>query len=72
MGGRFDFGHGRVEKVSDFHIFSGDGANEPDARAAAWLLEHLAEVLPDPSSLDPEQAAACFRQDIFQRSLQHI
>jgi ABC-type nitrate/sulfonate/bicarbonate transport system substrate-binding protein len=72
MGGQFDFGHGRIEKVSSFNVFAGDDTNVPDARKAAWLLDRLTEVLPDPGSLDRKRAAECFRPDIYQRSLLHI
>jgi len=44
----------------------------PNARKAAWLMDRLAEVLPDPAVLDRQRAAECFRPDIYQRSLLHI
>jgi ABC-type nitrate/sulfonate/bicarbonate transport system substrate-binding protein len=66
----FDFGHGRIEKMNDFHIFSQHDANEPDARKAAWLLEELIALLPDPSVLDRNAATRCFRPDIFQQATQ--
>src|SRR3954466_8167326 len=41
LGGTFDFGHGRIEKLRDFHVFAGDDANVPDAAKARWVGEQL-------------------------------
>lgn len=72
MKGLFDFGHGRVEKTPDFHVFSRGDANAPTAEKAAWVMRSLQESRatndPDlPASLDP---AAMFRADIFQQATQ--
>src|SRR3954466_16190673 len=41
MHGTYDFGHGRVEKLPEFHVFSGEGVNVPDAAKAQWVGEQL-------------------------------
>jgi len=72
LGGSFDFGHGRVEKLSGFHIFAGDGANDPSPDKAQWVIRSLlaSGLLPDPGALPAERAAACFRSDIFHQATQ--
>ena len=72
MGGSFDYGHGRVEKVPRFHIFSSENANEPDAKKAAWVIDNLiaSGVVADPALIPREQAADWFRADIFQKARQ--
>ena len=37
MAGTFDYGNGRIEKHSSFHLFSGDGVNEPTRDKAEWV-----------------------------------
>ena len=72
MGGRFDYGHGRIEKSPRFHIFSSDNANEPSAEKAAWVIDHLLEsgVIADPTIIPRERAADWFRADIFHQATQ--
>ena len=72
MGGSFDYGHGRIEKVPRFHIFSSENANEPDAKKAAWVIDNLiaSGVVADPALIPREQAADWFRADIFQKARQ--
>ena len=72
MKGTFDFGHGRVEKTPDFHVFSRGDANEPTLEKAAWVIRSLQEIRPADdtemlSSLDP---ASMFRADIFHQAIQ--
>lgn len=71
MNGTFDYGHGRVEKHANFHIFSGGDANEPTPEKAAWVIRSLisAGLVPDPSLIPPETAADCFRADIHRQAL---
>lgn len=66
MAGTFNFGHGRVEKDRDFHIFSRDGANEPSAEAGAWVLRQLGECGLLVQDEVPEDAVARgFRLDLY-------
>ena len=72
MTGSFDFGHGRVEKAPDFHIFAHDYANAPTPEKAAWVINSLQEVRAsnDPDLLASLDPAAMFRTDIFQKATQ--
>jgi ABC-type nitrate/sulfonate/bicarbonate transport system substrate-binding protein len=72
LGGVFDFGHGRVEKTSRQHVFHAGHANEPSAEKARWVIENLTNsgAVVDPSLIPAEQAAACFRPDLFHQALQ--
>lgn len=65
---RFDFGHGRVELLSDFHIFSRREANVPSGDKATWILRQLREsgLLKNVPTLQMEAAVNVFRPDIFQ------
>ncbi|MDB6151026.1 MAG: Nitrate transporter, ATP-binding protein NtrC [Chthoniobacter sp.] len=67
MCGSFDFGHGRIEKYPDFNVFSRNGANEPDARKAAWVLDMMERsgVLPDRSLISASTVQRIFRTDIY-------
>lgn len=58
--GEFDLGHGSTRRVRDFIRFSGSDVNEPSADKAAWLLEHLRNVLPE--SKVPAATAALGRR----------
>ena len=70
MSGTFDYGHGRIEKHSLFHIFSGEGVNEPSPDKALWVVRNLlaSGLVPDPSLVPVERAAEWFRADIFQQA----
>lgn len=74
LGGRFDFGNGRVEKVQDFHVFGRGDANEPTPERAEWVISnlHASGVLEDPAAVPADEARRCFRVDIHRRSLQLI
>jgi ABC-type nitrate/sulfonate/bicarbonate transport system substrate-binding protein len=72
MGGQFDFGHGRVEKLVEFNIFAGNDTNEPDGRKAAWLFNQLTEVYSDPAALDRGQMIGCFRPKTHERALEYL
>jgi len=37
----FDFGHGRIETIPDFHVFHHGDANVPTGQKAAWVMTHL-------------------------------
>ncbi|MDP9291664.1 MAG: ABC transporter substrate-binding protein [Verrucomicrobiota bacterium] len=70
MNGSFDFGHGRVEKDSNFHIFSRHNANEPTHDKGEWVLQQMCDcgVIADPSVIEPNCIADTFRADIFQQA----
>jgi ABC-type nitrate/sulfonate/bicarbonate transport system substrate-binding protein len=72
MAGSFDYGHGRVEKHSSFHIFAGDGVNSPTADKADWVINHLlgSGIVSDASPIERERARECFRADIHFQALQ--
>lgn len=67
LGGLFDYGHGRVEKLAEIHTFSRNNANEPTSEKADWLIRGLIEggIVPDRLSIPATAAADCFRTDIF-------
>jgi ABC-type nitrate/sulfonate/bicarbonate transport system substrate-binding protein len=71
MGGSFDYGHGRVEKMPGFHIFAGGDTNDPTAEKATWVIHHLiaAGLVPDPTLIDEERAPHWFRTDIHHQAL---
>ncbi len=72
MGGVFDYGHGRTEKRSRFHIFAGDGANEPTPEKASWVIDNLlaSGLVTDPTLIERERAVEWFRADIHQQALE--
>ena len=74
MAGTFDYGNGRIEKQSSFHVFAGEGVNEPSAEKARWVVENLlaSGLVQDPSLVPAERAADWFRSDIFQQAISHL
>ena len=70
MAGTFDYGNGRIEKHSSFHLFAGEGVNEPTPDKAAWVVRNLVTggVVKDPSLVPMEQAGHWFRADLFQEA----
>jgi ABC-type nitrate/sulfonate/bicarbonate transport system substrate-binding protein len=74
MSGTFDYGHGRVEKHSSFHIFSGDGVNEPSSDKADWVIGNLLKsgLVADSTLVPIEKTSDWFRADIFQKALHLI
>lgn len=72
ISGLFDYGHGRMEKDQDFHIFSGGGANRPTLERAQWLIRglHSTGIISDPSQAPITKASEWFRTDIFQAAVQ--
>jgi ABC-type nitrate/sulfonate/bicarbonate transport system substrate-binding protein len=74
MGGVFDYGHGRQEKQSRFHIFAADAANEPSPEKAAWVIDNLLRsgLVTDPTLIPRERTGEWFRADIHQQALQLI
>ena len=71
MAGTFDFGHGRIEKMSDFHVFHRLGANRPTLERANWVLDQMraCHVLPDPDAASPRIANEVFRADLFEKAV---
>ena len=74
MSGTFNYGHGRIEKDSDFHVFARHGANEPTHEKGEWVLQQMCAcgVIKDPSVIHPGCIAETFRADIFQQANQLI
>jgi ABC-type nitrate/sulfonate/bicarbonate transport system substrate-binding protein len=74
MGGLFNYGHGRVEKLSDIHIFSRGNSNEPTREKAEWVTGGLLQsgIVTDPLSIPDTAATECFRPDIFHKATQLI
>ena len=67
MAGTFDYGNGRVEKQPQFHVFAGEGVNEPSLEKAQWVVRNLLSsgLVKDPALVPEDRAAAWFRADIF-------
>jgi hypothetical protein len=74
MNGTFDFGHGRIKKDADFHVFSRHGANEPTTEKGEWVLQQMCAsgALKDPTLIRPHSIAELFRADIFRQANQLI
>ncbi|HWA86390.1 MAG TPA: CmpA/NrtA family ABC transporter substrate-binding protein [Opitutus sp.] len=66
LSGRFDAGHGRIESVPDFHVFSRGGANVPTLARAETLQAELraAELVPG-SAVPAGLPAKLFREDLY-------
>jgi ABC-type nitrate/sulfonate/bicarbonate transport system substrate-binding protein len=71
LGGHFDHGHGKVENMPDFHVFSGPLANEPTLERGRWVCGQmkLHGLFPDPSNIPTKQLGDFFRADIYQQAL---
>lgn len=64
--GRFDTGMGKIELVSDFHIFSRGGANLPSLAAATQMQNELgAAGLIPPQLATAELPSLLFRADLY-------
>ncbi len=69
LGSTFDFGNGRLEKVSNFHIFAQGNANEPTEARAHWVVNGIKDCgLADDDSLPEEKITEWFRTDIYQQA----
>ena len=68
MAGTFDFGHGRTEKMANFHHFHRGAANPPTPSKAGWVLAQMHEchLLPDPALVDAGVIDESFRLDLFE------
>ncbi len=71
MAGTFDFGHGRVEKISGFHRFHREKANLPTLEYAQWVLDQMGacRLLTDPDAVRPQMASEVFRLDLFEAAV---
>lgn len=72
LGGDYDFGNGRIEAIPDFHVFHGDGANEPSLQHAMWVIRslHASGLISDPHQIPADAASRWFRTDLFDRANQ--
>ncbi len=70
MAGKFDYGHGRVEKHPAFHLFAGEDVNEPTREKAEWVIGYLLSsgLVEDPSLVPRERAGDWFREDLFHQA----
>lgn len=67
--GRFDCGHGRIESVPDFHVFShGDASAPTPARAAALQSELGAAGLVPRALAHPSLPRRLFREDLYREA----
>jgi hypothetical protein len=59
-----------VEKQASFHLFSGEGVNEPTPDKAEWVVRHLlaSGAVKDPALVPTERAPEWFRADLFQQA----
>lgn len=71
--GPFDFGHGRTETSSDFIRFHQDGANDPSAAKAAWLIEGFRRngMFVSSTLVPGDLGARTFRSDLFHQACHH-
>ena len=74
MTGSFNYGHGRVEKHSAFHIFSGPGVNDPSAEKSGWVIRNLlaSGLVKDASLVPAERASEWFSSEIFQKAMRLV
>ncbi|MHA3769953.1 CmpA/NrtA family ABC transporter substrate-binding protein [Verrucomicrobiota bacterium sgz303538] len=74
LGGTYNFGNERIEKISNFHVFHRQGANEPTVQRALWVIRGLlaSGLVPDPQMISLSSAAEWFRTDIFTRASQYL
>ena len=72
--GPFDLGDGHVQSFHDLNIFSRHHANEPGDEKAAWIMDHLYELLQSGALKAPLRRSPVlrniFRRDIFDRAKQ--
>ncbi|MEP6671385.1 MAG: CmpA/NrtA family ABC transporter substrate-binding protein [Chthoniobacter sp.] len=70
MAGTYDYGNGRIEKHSNFHLFAGEGVNEPSGDKAIWIIRNLlaSGVVKDPTLIPEDRAADWFRADLFEEA----
>ena len=69
--GPFDYGHGRTVPADDFIHYHRDGANDPAASKAAWLIEgfNRHRLLPPGMTVPADLARRVFRHDFYQHAI---
>ena len=71
--GRFDCGHGRLEPVPDFHVFSrGDASAPTPARADTLQAELVSAGLVPRTLLYPSLPRRLFREDLYRDATAHL
>jgi ABC-type nitrate/sulfonate/bicarbonate transport system substrate-binding protein len=67
MSGTFDFGHGRIEKDRDFHIFARGDANRPTREKGEWVLQQMSGsgLIEDATALPTDLISHGFRTDLY-------
>jgi ABC-type nitrate/sulfonate/bicarbonate transport system substrate-binding protein len=70
--GPFALGHGVEKTISDFSVFHRDGANEPTAARAAWVLDlvRASGACKELSALNQTLGSRLYRNDLFERALE--
>lgn len=65
--GPFDFGHGNTVPADDFIHYHRNGANNPTAAKAAWLIEgfNRHRFLPPGTAIPADLGARAFRSDLY-------
>jgi NitT/TauT family transport system ATP-binding protein len=69
--GRFDCGHGRVERAPDFFVFHRGDAGVPTAAKAAGIQNELRAAGLLPAGVDPQLPQQLFREDLHHHALSH-
>ena len=69
--GPFDYGHGRTVSADDFIHYHRNGANDPTAAKAAWLIEgfNRHRFLPAGVTVPSDLGARAFRSDLYNLSV---
>jgi ABC-type nitrate/sulfonate/bicarbonate transport system substrate-binding protein len=71
--GRFACGHGRIESVPDFHVFSrGDASVPTAARAASLQAELVGAGLVPRTLVHPSLPRRLFREDLYREAIAHL
>lgn len=71
--GRFDRGHGHVETVPDFHVFSrGDASAPTPGRAVALQAELVAGGLVPRTLAHPSLPRRLFREDLYREAIANL
>ncbi len=71
MAGSFDYGNGRVEKQSNFHLFAGEDVNSPTYDKGHWVVQNMVSsgVVSNPSLIPLTRIPDWFRSDIHDQAL---
>ena len=69
--GQFELGHGRKVQLPEFNVLAGEGANEPSADKAAWVVQNL---LPADARghFPPLELGRVFRHDLYHEALAQV